>query len=154
MGASVLDIDNIARIGLLFIDGDKFENVLIDKLSLDFDDINYFHDDFMELKVSLLKLSLINPDMDIKPVLWQPRPDNPRMAVPVVIGTSLPKEGPIGTDVVDANPEVYKTYTEGTPTVKKREDGSSSYYYAVKNSDNDVVGALELLVGSGEPRDI
>ena len=71
-----LDIDNVARIGLMFLDGDKFENVMTDKLSLDYDDVNYVYNDFNELKVSMLKLERISPELNISTVLWQLRPDN------------------------------------------------------------------------------
>ncbi len=147
----VLDIDNIARIGLMYLDGDLVENVMLDKLSLDYDDVTYNHEQFYELKSALTKTERINPDLDITAVLWQLRPDNDQLAVPIICGNAFPEEG---WEITLVNPEMDRVFKTGESCVKKRSDTCSSHYYAVRNSDNAIVAVLELLVGRGYRKDI
>lgn len=148
----VLDIENVARIGLMYIDGDKFENVLLDKFSMDYDDVNYNHEDFKELKIAILNLEEINPDLNIATILWQLRPDNRNMIVPVINGSAFPEDGQ-GWDIVPVNPEMKMLFKTGCPQVKKR-DNCTSHYYPLKNSDAEIVGILELLCDRPYRRDI
>ncbi len=137
----VLDIDNVARIGLMYIDGDKFENVMTDKFSLDYDDVNYIHDDFNELKIALLKLERINPDLDISTVLWQLRPDNSNLAVPVIAGGQGRRPAHLITPV---NPEMKHVFTTGESAKRVTDEGFISHYYALRDSENRIVGVLEI----------
>jgi len=150
-GYRVLDIDNVARIGLMFIDGDKLEEVLLDKLSTDYDDINYHHEYFMELKTTLMKIEKINPDLSLFAILWQLRPDNDNLSVPVIAGGSLPVERWFVTPV---NEEMRKVFRTGKPAVFHRSGDASSYYYPVRNSAAEIVGVLELLDKQGIRCDI
>jgi hypothetical protein len=135
-----LDIDNIARIGLIYLDGDKLEDILLDK----YGHTDYHFENFNAVKKSLLKLERIDPGLDLTAVLWQLRPDNSELAVPVAAGNALPVEGWQRTKV---NDEMRVTFDKGINMVKKRSDTCTSYYYAVKNSDAEIVGVLELLHG-------
>jgi hypothetical protein len=63
MANMVLDVDNIARIGLMYLDGDKAENVMKDRLSLDYDDVTYDHADFLALKTAMTRMERINPEI-------------------------------------------------------------------------------------------
>lgn len=138
-----LDIENVARIGLMFLDGDKFEDVLLDKLSIDYDDVNYNHEYFSELKGTLLKIEKINPDLNVTGVLWQLRPDNPDLVVPVIVGNAFPEEGE-GWMITPINQEMKMTFKTGVEQIKKR-DNCTSYYYPLRNSNDIIVGVLELL---------
>jgi hypothetical protein len=143
----VLDIDNVARIGLMFIDGDKLEDVLLDKLG----HTDYDFENFNILKKVLMKIEKINPDLDLTAVLWQNRPDNENLVVPVVAGNALPVEGWGRKNV---NPSMKAVFEAGTSQVLKHDGEIASYYYAVKNSNAEIVGVLELLSGLRTPNDI
>lgn len=147
----VLDVDNVARIGLMYLNGDLVENVMLDKLSLDYDDVTYNHEYFKELKIALTRMERINPDLDVTAVLWQLRPDNDKLAVPIICGNAFPEEG---WEITPVNPEMDHVFRTGESSVKKRSETCSSHYYAVRNSDNEIVAVLELLVGRGYRKDI
>lgn len=151
MANRILDIDNIARIGLMFLDGDKVGNVMLDRFSLDYDDVTYDHEDFRDLKTAMTKMERINPDLDITTVLWQLRPDNNKLAVPLICGNAFPEEG---WEITPVNPEIDSVFVTGQSSIKRRTDTCSSHYYPVRNSENSIVGAIELLVGRGFRRDI
>ena len=147
----VLDIDNVARIGLMFLDGDKLENVLVDRYNYDITDISYHHNAFNDLKISLLNLELINPDLKLTAMLWQLRPDNRTLAEPIIAGSAYTEEG---WRITDANSEIRSAFEKGIPFVKKRCSGATSHYYPVTNSNNTVIGILELLFGQKQRNDI
>jgi hypothetical protein len=133
-------MDNIAP--MMFLDGDKLEDVLADKSVTNFGGINYKHDNFNALKIGLLHIEEINPDLQLVALLWQLRADNRRLMYIAVAGSSLGYEG---YDTVPAIPQVQEAIEKGAAPVKKREDGAVSYYYPVRNSDGETVGALELI---------
>lgn len=137
------DTDNVARIGLMFLDGDLLGNVLKDKFSLDYDDVDYNYEQFTSLKIVLLKIEKINPDLSLIAVLWERRPDNDRLVVPIIVGSQMPGEG---GGICEAGAEMLQSFDTGERTVKKR-DGFASYYYPVRDSDSDIAGVLELIVG-------
>lgn len=143
----VLDIDQIARIALMFIDGDALETAVVRKNSDSTDDITYRYDDFNKLKFAITNMERMNPALDITGVLWQRRPDNHDISYPAVAGKSLPCEGP---DFYPTNPDMKRAYATGRPVVKQRENGKASHYFPVRNSDAEIVGLLELLHNVGE----
>lgn len=143
----VLDIDTIARIGLMYINGDKLEDVLLDK----YGHTDYDFDNFNDLKKSIMKLERIDPDLGLTAILWQLRIDNENLVTPVVAGNALPVEGWQRQPV---NPEMKKVFETGSNQIKERNENLYSYYYPVKNSDAEIVGVLELLYGSREANDI
>jgi hypothetical protein len=146
-----LDIDNVARIGLMYIDGDKLEDVLVDKLTLDYDNVNYDHICFNDLKIAVLKLERINPDLSLTAILWQLRPDNRELVVPVLAGSALPEEG---WEITEINSEMKKVFETGMSQTRKRAGTCSSFYYPVRSSNADIVGVLELLHGRKHRKDI
>jgi hypothetical protein len=147
----MLDVDNVARIGLMFLDGDKLEQVLLDKLSTDYDDINYHHEYFRDLKTTLTKIERINPNLKLFAILWQLRPDNDNLAVPVIVGNSLPIERWFVTPLNEGIRKVFKT---GEPVSFQRSETACSYYYPVRNSGAGIAGVLELLDKQGKRGDI
>ena len=84
-----LDTDSVAKIGLMFLDGDCLEDILLDR----YGHPDYDFDNFNTCKIVLLKLERMNPNLGLTAVLWQLRPDNEEIAVPVAAGTALPLEG-------------------------------------------------------------
>ncbi|MFV0400001.1 MAG: hypothetical protein ACK5LX_05200 [Oscillospiraceae bacterium] len=134
-----LDIDSVARIGLLYLDGDSFEDVLLDA----YGHVDYDFDNFNRCKTSLMLLQRINPALEVAAILWQRRPDNPAMAVPLVASGSLPLEG---HGISPISPELGAALSGQWGVVRNRAEGVSRYY-PVKNSDGEIVGALELLQG-------
>ena len=146
-GYRSLDIDNVARIGLMYIDGDRFEEILLDKLG----HTDYHFENFNVVKKAVSKLEKINPDLNLIAVLWQRRINNEDAVVPLVAGHALPVEGWRRRKI---NEEMRVTYDTGEKQVYARENGAVSYYYPVKNSNAEIVGVLELLSGVRERNDI
>ena len=143
----VLDIDNVARIGLMYIDGDRLENILIEKLGhTDYDFVN-----FNVVKKAVMKLEKINPELALIAEVWQQRADNEDVVVPVVAGRALPIEGSRRRWI---NQEMKSVFESGSSQIFKRENDVVSYYYPIKNSDADIVGVLELISGVKEANDI
>ncbi len=148
----VEDIREIARIGLMFLDGDKLEDVLRDKYSTDPDDINYNSEIFNELKIILMKIEKINPELGLGTVLWQLRPDNRDMVVPVIIGSELRHGAKIVApfphvspwDIQQPNRWIKTVFTTGIESSVTWDDATTSFYFAVRNSDGDITGVLEL----------
>lgn len=140
-------IDDVARIGLMYLEADKFEEVLLDK----YGHTDYDFDKFNVVKRSLMKMERINPDLNLAAILWQLRPDNNEVAVPLVAVIALPLEGHGRTKI---NDEMKKVFESGESQEKKRNDMVTSYYYAVRNTDGEIVGVLELAHGLKKLRGI
>jgi len=58
-----LSTKDIARIALLFLDGDAFENVIPERWRefKNFDDLDYNEDEFNQLKIALMKVEQLSP---------------------------------------------------------------------------------------------
>ena len=142
--ARCLDLENVVRIAYMFIDGDKLDCVLKDPYSIHFGMNDYVIDNFNHLKMGLLHIEQINPDMRLVALLWKVRPDNKKIMYVAAAGTTYGYEGvmPLHT-----TPEVYRAIVKGECSVKNRDDGAVSYYYPVKNSNEEIIGALELISG-------
>ena len=146
------DICEIARIGLMFLDGDKLEEVLKDRYSTEQDDINYNSDIFNLMKITLMKIEKIYPELGLGTVLWQLRPDNSDMVVPVVIGSELRHGAEIVApfppvapwEIQQVNKWMKAVFADGNASKVKWDDGTTSYYFAVRNSEDDITGVLEL----------
>lgn len=142
-----LDLDCVVRIGLMYLDGDQFEDVLLDKHG----DTDYDFARFKNVKNDLTRLENINPALGVCAVLWQRHPRNPALAVPVVAGRSLPLEGWTRSPV---SSELERAFSGEGPVVRQRKAGVVSHYYPVRNSDDEIVGALELLQGMYDIEDL
>lgn len=138
-----LDIENIGRIGLMFIDGDLLKNVLIDPLTCDEDDTDYDIPAFNKLKAALSKIERMNPDIYLTGVIWQWYPRNRRMASPAVAGKSLPASR-TGWMITDCADKLAEAMREDKFTSAISENGIKTCYFPVKTSAGEVVGALEL----------
>lgn len=73
------------------------------------------------------------------------------VGAPVVAGSSLPIEG---CKRQTLPPEVRRVLEEDSVEEKQREGGVVSLYRAVRNSRDEIVGALELLTGLAEKVDV
>ncbi|MGI5854956.1 MAG: hypothetical protein ACOX64_00700 [Candidatus Merdivicinus sp.] len=142
-----LSIETILRIGLNFLDGDDLEYVLLDRSG----HTDYDFARFYRLKRILTKIEEISQELDISAILWQAYPTNPQVGAPLVAGNSLPCEGCKRRYL---NDRLRKTLSQGETSRLDREDGVFSCYAPVRNSDGDIVGALELLVGKTEKVDV
>lgn len=142
-----LDIDSVVRIGLMYLDGDRFEEVLLDRHG----HTDYDFARFTDVKNDLTRLENINPKLNLCAVLWQLHPANRQVAIPVVAGKSLPLEEWTRTA---ASPEMLSVMESGRPQVKKRNASRISRYYPVRNSDDEIVGILELLQGMEQIEDL
>lgn len=140
-------IDGIARIGLMFLDGDAFEEVLIDQEA----HTDYRFAPFNQLRACLLNIEKLDPDLDISAILWRFIHDNNYVAEPIICGNALPQTG---WRRVYANRELREAYLTGGRTVLDYGGGCTSSYYPFRNSDQDIVGVLELLVGRGYRKDV
>ena len=141
-----LDAESVGKIALLFIEGDRLENVLLDKLG----HTDYDFDNFNALKKALMKAERINPFLDLTAMLWQLRPDNPDVALPLVCGNALPIEG---WQATCPNEALRAAFDHGIYGIKNR-GKCCSHYFPVKNSDGQIVGVLELLQGKRQKGDI
>jgi len=133
-----LDIDSIAEIGLMFLNGDEFEEVLLDK----YGHVDYDFDKFNHCKKVLMKLERVNRAAKIKAYLWQKRPDNLGMRVPLVAGSTIPSEGSHGN--VPIEEATGRAFAGEFGTMATKANGHKAWYYPVKNSDAEIVGILEL----------
>ena len=138
-----LDFDSIAAIGLMFLDGDCVEEILLDK----YGHVDYDFDKFNHCKKVLMKIERINPELGIHAYLWQKRPDNAGLRVPIVAASTVPFEGSHNMSPIGKETEAAFGGTFGTIATKA--NGTQAHYYPVKNSDAEIVGILEL---SGDGR--
>lgn len=142
-----LDLDSVAKIGLIFLDGDALEDILLDR----YGHPDYDFDNFNCCKIALMKIERINPTLGLTAVLWQARPDNPAIAVPVAAGNALPLEG---YQPCPASPAFLAAINGEFGVARKRSESCSSHYYPVHNSDGEISGVLELLCGPRPKIDI
>ncbi len=140
-------IDKLARIAQMFLNGDAFERVLIDQET----HTNYRFDEFNELKSCLMKLERLEEDLDVCAVLWRLYPQNSYVAEPLIAASGLPKTGWRRTFAPEA---MRRTYLHGEPGRVQHEGSCESRYYPLRNSDDDIVGVLEFLLGQGYRKDV
>lgn len=146
------DVADVARIGLLFLDGDALEQALNDHASADQDDIDYDHEKFNSLKITLLRIERIRPELRLFAALWQARPDNPGIVAPAVCGSKRscgpgpilwpPAAAPYWV-AQPAHPDMTRALTTGE-AVQRLWPGGVSWYFPVRNSDGEIAGLLEL----------
>jgi len=138
--------DDIARIGLMFIEGDAVEEALLDK----YGPVDYDFDKFNQVRNVLGRMHRLAPDLDMVCVVWQQRPDNPDVVFPLVLCTSFPLEW---WHKKKPN-EFLKRAFSGLETVYERGGRCKSRYYPICNSDGYVAGVLEILCDSTYHGDI
>jgi hypothetical protein len=142
----------IARLGALFLPGDMLENVMpperreyplrVAGSTSQFavsDEVDFVEDHFNALKRVLLLTERIQPDREPYAALWIRRPENPSLCEVMVAGGGLPAEG---CDIQPLWPEIQRAFT-GLPTRWDRDDGQT-VYYPIRNSDEEIIGVLEL----------
>lgn len=140
-------VDGVARIALMFLDGDEMERVLIEGQGY----TDYRFEAFNRLKYCLTRAERVDPEMDVSAILWRFIPGNDHVAEPLVCGNALPQTG---WRRVFANEAQRTAYLRGEKTVREWSEGCASHYYPLRNSDGDCVGLMELLVGRGYRRDV
>lgn len=141
-----LNIEEVARIARMYIDGDAVENLLLDKTG----HTDYDFDVFNAVKGALTRAERINPELRICAVLWTRRAGNPDMAEPIVCASALPREGWRALKCSDA---LARALDGCEHTVFEVQD-SVSHYFPVYNSDHEAVGALEFLITRAPVNDI
>jgi len=141
-----LDITGVGEIGLIFLNGDLMETVLIDKTG----QMDYNFDEFNELKRVVMKIERMNPELQLTCILWKPTYENDEVAEPLICGNQLPAEGWGYSPMNYAMKKAYK----GEYSVFKREHGPVSNYFPIYNSDHEIVGFMELLSRVKERVDI
>ena len=132
-----LDITGVAEIGLIFLNGDLMETVLIDKVG----QMDYVFNEFNELKRTVMKIERLNPGLGLTCILWKPTYENDEVAEPIVCGNQLPTEG---WGYSPMNCAMKKAYN-GEYSIFERENGPTSNYFPVYNSAHEIVGFMELL---------
>ena len=140
------EVDVIARVALLFLNGDDFERLLIDQRQ----HTDYRFDEFNRLKEVLLKAERFCEGADVAAILWRQFPGNPYVAEPLVAGSALPNTG---WRRVRSGPEMRLAF-HGERTAREWPGAGCSFYYPLKNSDEEIVGVLELLVDRGWRKDV
>jgi len=139
-----LDIKNIGRIGQMFLSGDLLEDVLKNPLTCEEDDFNYNIPAFNELKIALSKIERLNPDLDVSGILWQWYPANKRMVAPAVCGKKLPDVPAPSWMIMDCPAPMRKAMEQDKYVRDDKDGGSTVWYFPIKTSAGDVVGALSL----------
>jgi hypothetical protein len=142
-----LDLDGVAEVGGIFLNGDLLEEVSIDPSNVQ---VDYDFDKFNELKRCVMKIERINPGLGVTCILWRTRLGNEDAAEPLVCGKALPNEN---WDKADVNPDM-RSALNGKPAVFTRENGSVSNYYPIYNSDHEIAGFMELLTSVADRKDI
>ncbi|MDR1061281.1 MAG: hypothetical protein LBL83_08775 [Clostridiales bacterium] len=142
-----LPLERVADIALLFLDGDCLESVLIDRLG----HTDYDFGKFNCLKRALAQIEKIEESLGLAAILWQAYPTNDRVGAPLVAGSSLPLEG---CKRQFLPPEIRAAIRDGARSVSERGGGIVSLYCPVRNSQHEIVGALELLAGLSEKIDV
>ena len=144
-----LDINTIASIGLMFLDGDTFETVLLGAHDRQ---VDYDFDKFNKCKAVVMKMERMNPEKNLTVFLWQQRPDNPDVILPLIAGKQLPRTGYVG---ITTTPPV-RAALEGKfgGCTAEYEDGAVSHYYPIRNSDDEIIGVLEILTDNTQYVDI
>ena len=132
-----LDMDGIAAVGLMFLDGDIFETVLLDR----YGHVDYDFDKFNHCKRVLMKIERINPEAKLHAYLWQKRAANMELVEPLVVGSLIPAEGMNTSPLDEAKAKAFAGEVGVTAT---KASGHTAHYYPVKNSDAEIVGVLEL----------
>ena len=138
--------DGVAQIGLMFLDGDTLEKAIIDKIGQVDYDFGYFN----QVKSVVSKIEKINPALGLTAVIWQRSLENYRLMHPVVAGNALPREGHAYAVM---NERAKAAFDGGFGEVLDR-DGIRSHYYPIRNSDYEIIGALELIEGKRVAVDI
>jgi len=143
---SGLGVDGVARIGLMFLDGDALEKAVIDGVG----QVDYEFEYFNQVKAVVSKIEKIAPGLGLTAVVWQIKPENNRLMSPMVAGNSLPREGHAYAEI---NEKARAAFDGSFGEVLVR-GGVSSHYYPIRNSDCDIIGALELIAGARDANDI
>ena len=138
-------IDGIARIGLLFLDGDDFEEVLIDQEA----HTDYRFAPFNRLRSCLSKIEVLDPQLDVSAILWRFIPGNSYVAEPIIAGNALPQTG---WRRIYAGPMLRQAYLTGGRAVQEYGAGCASYYYGFRNSDQDIVACWNCSWGAAIAR--
>ncbi|TLS52690.1 hypothetical protein FE782_08660 [Paenibacillus antri] len=152
MKRSTYSLLEIARIGALFLQGDQLEDVMpperreyplrVANSPNPFavgDEIDFVEDHFNALKRVLLLTERIDPRRSPLTALWIRRPEQPTHGEVMVAGSGLPREG---SHIQELWPEILRAFS-GLPTRWDRE-GGTTVYYPIRNSDEDLVGVLEV----------
>ena len=132
-----LDITGVGEIGLIFLNGDLMETVLIDKVG----QMDYIFDEFNELKRTIMKIERLNPELKLTCILWKPTYENDEVAEPLVCGNQHPTEGWGYTPMNNAMKNAFK----GNYSIFVRTNGPTSNYFPIYNSSHEIVGFMELL---------
>lgn len=140
----MLDIENIGRIGQMFIKGELLEEILIDPYTCDEDDTDYNIPAFNELKAVLMKIERMNPDLFVTGVLWCRYKANRRMAIPVIAGKAHPT---VGWIISPCDESLQIALDEGINTRLELQDGRVTHYFPVRTTTDRIVGALGLTTG-------
>ncbi|MFC3770197.1 hypothetical protein [Paenibacillus sp. GCM10012303] len=139
------ELMEIARVGSLFLCGDWLEQVMTPERRsyVSGDDIDFDEDSFNALKRTLLLTERIDRSRrDVTCCLWVRRPDHPSRAETLIGGRSLPVEG---HHIIEMGPELCRAFA-GMPTSRIRSGGEETVYYPVRNSEEEIVGVLEVSV--------
>jgi len=142
-----MDMQDIARIGLLFLDGDDVANALIDKVGHTDYDFNCFN----RVKATLMKIEKIDPASGVHAIVWVRYATDGPVVIPLIAGSSLPVEG---CKRMLANPELRAAFDQNIYKVKPRETGIISHYFPFDDSLGDQAGVLELVIGMAEQKDV
>ena len=143
----LLSPEKIIEIAILFLDGDDFEEVLLDQMG----HTDYDFDKFNRLKAVLLKVEQLAPELNLGTSLWYTYPTNNRIGAALIAGSTLPLEG---CKRQYLGPEIRNAFMNDCLSEKTRVDGVRSLFAPLKNSQDDIVGVLELMVGLKEKKDV
>lgn len=151
------DLDEIARVATLMVDGDVCQRIVTDRaLQLIFrvdprdqyaDSDNYDVNDqaFISTKKTLMRLSrMVDYPVDVN--LWMPlRAKLPRIHIVIRNRYEMSQFWPWGQLHQDMVPEMQSVLSNGKQIVVKQKSGYISVLAPVRNSLNEVVGLVEVV---------
>jgi hypothetical protein len=135
-------LEEVARIGALFVEGDFLEEVFASGRDWQSgDDINFAHAPYIELKRAILRIEQI-PDFRCFATLALIRRDDPAKAEAVVCGM----RNPFGIAPIPMTPAMRRCVKKGEVT-SETANGRVRAYAPIANSDGETVGFLMTHTG-------
>lgn len=147
-----MEIADIARIGLLFMDGDALARALNKPAWIDSDDIDFNHDAFNAIKQVLLRIERIAPAERLLGVVWTRRPDDGEACEAIVLGSKhawgpepfVWPPSPMPFWEVMPMFDALRAALDGCQGAHISYAGAESWFFPIRDSNEKIAGALEL----------
>lgn len=147
-----MDICDIARIGLLFLNGDDIPQAMTMPDWTNSDYIDFDHQRFNAIKQVLLRIERIDPEQHIFCAVWTRRPDDANACEAIVLGSkhawgARPIAWPPSSEPFWEIMPMFDALSEalgGADVSHIAYSGAESWFFPIRDSETEIVGALEL----------